>query len=697
MTPPSHLSLLLIEDDADDARHVQHLLALSTATTFEIEVADRLATALACLRQGRWDAILTDLSLPDSEPSETFERLRAASGVTPIIVLTGHQDDTLARRAVRGGAQDFLSKRTVEAPLLVRSILYAIERERYQRALRESEERYALAVSGVKDGLWDWNLATDTLYLSERWKAILGYDDSRFDSRPEAWFSLVHGEDLPGLRQAISDHLEGRTPHLEHEHRLRHRDGHDHWVLVRGSAAHFDGTASRMAGSLTDIHPRKLVEERLRHEAVTDALTGLPNWNLFRQRLHAAIARSKRRSSQRFAVLFLDVDRFKNVNDSLGHATGDQLLVALAARLQQILRPGDTLARLGGDEFGILVEDCGGPANARRVAERVQAGLRLPFDLGGHEVFASTSIGIALSASRYESAEECLRDADTAMYRAKATARGSHAIFDHEMHQRAVAQLRLETDLRRAVARNEFEVHYQPIVYLATGRIEGFEALLRWQHPERGLLSPGEFMPMAEETGLIVPIGWMVLNKVCRLLSSWQTQATRSYFVSVNFSGRQFGQPQFVSEVRNVLRATGCDASRLRFELTETVLMETADAGVAKLRALADLNVQLYIDDFGTGYSSLSYLHRLPTHAIKIDRSFVHQMTETGGTPAIVGTIVTLARNLGMRVEAEGIETKLQLSHLQDLGCEFGQGYYFWRPLDSLATDSLIASQRLRH
>ncbi len=696
MTAPRPLSVLLVEDEPEDVRAVRRLLDGSATPLFDVQVADRLRDALVRLRAGQWDLILLDLSLPDSEARATFERVRGEAGSAPIVVLTGRQDETLALEAVRAGAQDYLVKRGLDAGLLVRSVLYSIERNKSQRALQQSEERYALAVRGAKDGLWDWDLATEGIYFSPRWKAILGYDESDVASRPEEWFGRVHSDDAEGLKQAIADHLGGRTEHFEHEHRVRHKEGHFHWVLARGVALREGDRAYRMAGSLTDIHPRKLFEERLRRDAVTDPLTGLPNWNLFKDRLRAAIAHAKRRPEYRFAVLFFDLDRFKSINDSLGHAIGDELLIALASRLEALLRPGDTLARLGGDEFAVLIEDCGGPANAKRVAERVHTGLKLPFQIGGHEVFVGTSIGIALSSPRYETAEECLRDADTAMYRAKAAGRGSHAIFDREMHRRVVEQLRLESDLRRAVARHEFAVHYQPIVCLANGELEGFEALVRWQHPERGLLYPDEFIPMAEETGLIVPIGWAVLHQACRQLTAWQHESrAQPFFMSVNVSGRQFKQPDLVPQVERILADTGCDVRSVRFELTETMLMESAETGVQKLSRLADLNVQLYIDDFGTGYSSLSYLHRLPTHAIKIDRSFVSQMGESSARPEIVGTIVTLARNLGMRVEAEGIETGAQLSRLRALGCEFGQGYYFSRPLDSVAAGNLVA-QRAR-
>ena len=690
------IRVLLIEDSPGDARLVEIYLSQATTDSYRVTRCDRLADGLEQLERDSFDIVLLDLTLPDSCGIETFERLHARGRQVPIVVMTGHDDSELALRAVREGAQDYLVKTNVDASLLNRAIRYAIERKSSEEALRISEERYALAISGANDGLWDWDLESDRIYYSTRWKEMIGYDEDELAVVPEEWFSRVHADDLARLKQEISDHLSGRSPHFKHEHRMRHRDGSYRWMLSRGIAVRgASGKPRRMAGSLTDIHARKMTEQQLLHDAMHDALTDLPNWALFMDRLGVAIAQCKRREDHQFAVLFLDLDRFKNINDSLGHAVGDLLLISIARRFRDFLRPGDTVARLGGDEFAILADAIESPSDTTRIAERINEELGRSFDLQGHEVFTSASIGIALSSTGYDRPEEVLRDADTAMYRAKSMGKARHAIFDQEMHRRAVELLSLETDLRRAVSREEFRVHYQPIVALSTGVLEGFEALVRWEHPERGLVYPGEFISVAEETGLIVPLGWGVLHEACSQTVAWQKRfpSDRDLTVSVNLSGKQFRQPELVDRIREILADSSLAPPRLCLEITESMIMEDAESAVGKMHQLRDVGVELHIDDFGTGYSSLSYLHRLPTHTIKIDRSFVRRMSEQNGKSQIVGTIVTLARNLGMRVAAEGLETADQLAKLRQLECEYGQGFFFSKPLAHDDAERLIASQ----
>jgi len=438
-------------------------------------------------------------------------------------------------------------------------------------------------------------------------------------------------------------------------------------------------------------------KEHFRHAAFHDSLTGLPNRAMFTELLKAEIESSKRLNDHMFAVLFLDLDRFKNINDSLGHTYGDLLLVAFAERLEKALRPVDTLARFGGDEFAILLSGMTDATDTVRVAQRIQDELSQPFVLDKNSAFATASIGIALSSSGYDRPEDILRDADTAMYRAKENGKARYELFDHGMHARAVSRLQLESDLRQAVEQKEFTVYYQPIVNLQTGRLSGFEALVRWNHPRRGLVSPVDFIPVAEETGLIVPIGQWVLNEACKHIRQCQiySPSHRSLSLSVNLSARQVAQPDLLEQIKQALETSKLNPHCLKLEITESVVMENAEAAALMFKQLRSLGVQLSIDDFGTGYSSLSYLHRFPLNYLKIDRSFVMRLT-TDNDNAIVRTISTLARNLGMEVIAEGIETEEQYRQLKMLGCEYGQGYLFSRPVNNDGVRLLLTQDAKR-
>ncbi|HEV7516573.1 MAG TPA: diguanylate cyclase, partial [Thermoanaerobaculia bacterium] len=603
------IQVLLVEDSRADADLVCRLLARAPFGPFHLSTVDRIAKALELLGNSPdVDVVLLDVSLPDSVHNslDSLHRIKAQAPELPIVLLTGVEDEELATAAVRLGAQDYIQKRQVESSLLGRSIRYAIERKQAELALRESEERYALAVQGAHDGLWDWHLKTDRIYFSPRWKSMLGFGEEEIGDEPREWFDRVHPDDLMVFKAEISAHQGGGTPHFKSEHRMLHKDGTYRWVLSRGIAVRNGaGGAYRMAGSQSDITARKLAEKRLQHDAFHDGLTGLPNRALFLDRLSMVLAHARRRGGHPYSVLFLDLDRFKNVNDSLGHHVGDELLVAVARRLESLLRPGDTVARLGGDEFAILLNDVADGTQATRVAQRVNRDLAQPFNLRGHEVFVTMSLGIALGAScEYERPEDVLRDADTAMYRAKAAGKDRHALFDRNMHDRAVALLQLENDLRRAIEREEFEIHYQPIVSLVNGELEAFEALLRWNHPVRGLLQPETFIAIAEDTGLIVPIGWWVLREACRQLAEWQAlyPANRLVPVSVNLSGKQFMQSDLLKRVKRILRETRVQTGSLHLEMTESTIMDHGEAALAKLSQLRDLGVKLYIDDFGTGY-----------------------------------------------------------------------------------------------
>lgn len=564
------------------------------------------------------------------------------------------------------------------------------KRKSVETALRESEERYSLAAVGSKDGLWDWDIEKDHVYYSDRWKSMLGFSDDQIGDSLTDWFSLVHADDLGELQDAFSNHLEGKSRNLEVECRLRRSDGSYIWVLVRGMAVRGeDGKAYRMAGSQTDVHHRKLAEQELYEGAFHDPLTGLGNRMLFIERLQMALARAKRQQNYNFAVLFLDLDRFKIINDSLGHLAGDRLLKELAKRLETSLRQVDTVARFGGDEFAVLLDEVEEPEDAQRCAGRIHQNLGRPFELAGREVFVSASIGIVLSSKGYQKPEEMLRDADTAMYRAKLEGDSCTQVFDKEMHVQAVATYQLENDLQLALRESQFRLWYQPIVDVRTKRIVSCEALIRWQHPRRGLLVPDRFLQAAEEAGLLVSVGWWVVEEACRTARLWQEQFSNPHpvSVSVNIAGSQFARGDAVERITAILEKSGLDPSSLKLEITEDGVREVAEA-VTILKSLQDLGIHLHLDDFGTGYSSLTYLHRLPIDVSKIDRAFISEADRASSNRDVVRAMVNLMHDLGMEVTVEGVETAEQYAFVKGLGCEYAQGFYFSRPL---APDALWA------
>jgi diguanylate cyclase (GGDEF)-like protein/PAS domain S-box-containing protein len=567
------------------------------------------------------------------------------------------------------------------------------DRAAAEEALRVSEERYALALAGANDGIWDWDLTHDVMYFSLRWKAMLGLTAEETSISPMEWFARVHAEDIAPLKAAIAAHCSDPSGPFEHEHRICHRDGTYRWMLCRGVAVRGgDGRVVRLAGSLTDVTERHLAQEQLRQAALHDPLTGLPNRALFMEMLGHALAQSKRSTNRLFGTLFIDVDRFKAVNDRLGHFVGDQLLIAVTKRLQACVRSGDVIARLGGDEFTVLLNELRHPGEVSLTATRINESFTMPFELEGNEVFVTASIGVALSSTGYNRAEDILRDADTAMYRAKALGRNRQEIFDVSMRARAMDQLNLENDIRLGVERGEFHLCYQPIVSLATEQVVSFEALLRWKRRDGRTIMPVEFIPLAEEAGLIDLVGIWSLREACHQLAAWTHRfpIASQLAVTVNVSGRQLIHPEFIEHVTAAVRDAGIRPDSLCLEITETTLMHSLDVAANVLGELRALGVQVFLDDFGSGYSSLSYLHRFPLNTIKIDRSFINRLAADKREPAIVESIVALARNVGANVIAEGVETRDQLRRLRQIGCGYGQGFLFAEPLVPPAAEALL-------
>jgi diguanylate cyclase (GGDEF)-like protein/PAS domain S-box-containing protein len=557
--------------------------------------------------------------------------------------------------------------------------------------LAESEARYALAAAGANDGLWDWNLATDEVFYAPRWNAILGLpSDEPTVADIDRWLERVHPEDRARVQRALDMLRVGTQSHLGLEYRARHQDGQYRWVSCRGAVrCGQDGKPVRAAGSQTDITDRKVAETQLQFDALHDALTGLPNRTLLRRSISHCIAHRKRNPEFRYAVMFIDLDRFKVINDSLGHMVGDALLIELARRFSACVRATDTIApfesgsgvaRLGGDEFVVLLEGFKHEGDVLRVAQRLLDSAKTPIVCGEHTLTAALSIGIATGNADYENAEDILRDADTALYRVKGSGRGRYELFSPEHHAAAAARFQIENDLRRGIDAGEFVLHYQPIVSLVSGAAQHFEALLRWMHPVRGCVSPGEFIQVAEESGLIGPLGDFVLEEACRQLVEWKTQGFETA-INVNVSSRQFAQADFVVKFDSLLSRHGLSPHSLRIEVTESALMDP-DA-IQRCKRVAGLGGFIYLDDFGTGYSSLSYLTRLPVHALKIDRSFISKLTTDTTSATIIRTILTLAASLKLSVVAEGIETQEQADTLRDMGCPLAQGYLWSKPIEA--------------
>jgi diguanylate cyclase (GGDEF)-like protein/PAS domain S-box-containing protein len=578
-----------------------------------------------------------------------------------------------------------------QAKLYQQAQIELAERRRAELELRRSERRFRALIENATDIILILDADRVCRYVSPSAQRIIGYAPEELFNRSLVEF--VHSEDRLPLSQALD--LALARPGISQpafEYRLCSRDGS--WYVLEAVVTNLlhDPSVEGIALNCHEITQRKKAEEQLRHDALHDTLTGLPNRSLFLEFLERAIRQSQSRKDWQFAVLFLDLDRFKTINDSLGHLVGDQLLIALAHRLEKCRRAGDTVARLGGDEFVILLEALPGSEEALKVAERIHQALTPAFILNNQEVFISASIGIALSTSHYERPEQLLRDADTAMYYAKARGKSCHEVFAPSMHARAMRQLQLESDLRRAIERQEFLVYYQPIVSLESNCLQGVEALVRWQHPEQGLISPAEFIPLAEETGLITLIDRWVLREACRQLRVWQEQfrAIPPWSVSVNLSGKQFSQPNLIEEIDRILAETGLEGQYLKLEVTESVLIENAESAAAMLGKLREREIQVCIDDFGTGYSSLSYLHRFPINILKIDRSFISCLDRMGENSAIVRTIATLAQDLQVGLIAEGVETAGQMAFLKTLGCQCGQGYWLSPPLESKAMETFM-------
>ncbi len=682
------IKVLLVDDDEDDYVATRDMLA-EMKGRFTLEWITHFELALEVMARNEHDVYLLDYHLGKHNGLELLQQARIAGCCSrPVILLTGQAGHNVDVEATTAGFADFLEKSQITAALLERAIRYSLARSQTLEALRESEAYFRATFDQAAVGIAHNSIHGDWLQVNQRLCDIVGYSSEELLKLN--FQDITHPDDIEIGRAAMHSLLSGASRSHSCEKRYIRKDGSMIWVNRTASLVLDDLQKPKyFVAVVEDITERKRLQAQLEHGALHDTLTGLPNQALFMKRLEHAVEQTRRNHKYLYAVLFLDLDRFKLINDSLGHIVGDQLLVQLARRLEQCVRPSDIVARFGGDEFTILLDKLNHLDEAMHAADRIRKDLTLPFAVSGHEVFTNASVGIALSNAGYERAEDVLRDSDIAMYRAKARGKARHEVFNPGMHANSVELWKLDTDLRRAVEREEFVVYYQPIVSLSTGKITSVEALLRWQHPQRGLVMPENFIPLAEETGAIALIGEWVLRRACRQSKIWH-DAGYTFRMAVNFSGHQFQSHNLPKLIMEVLGETGLSPQSFEMEITETVAMQNIDLGIPVLSELSNMDINISIDDFGTGYSSLGYLKRFPVNTLKIDQSFIRGMTSDSVDTAIPKAIITMAHGLKLKVIAEGVETREQLAFLNEYCCDSIQGYLFSRPLSALKLTELL-------
>lgn len=555
--------------------------------------------------------------------------------------------------------------------------------DKREAALRSSEERYELVIQAANDGVWDWDLKLNHCYYSARWRFMLGYTEESIHNSPNEWLSRVHPDDIEGLKADIKAHLEGKTTFFENEHRLLHSDDSYIWVLARGLAMRDDqNRAYRFAGSISDFTRRKEYETRLLHDAMHDPLTRIPNREYFLETLENALGRTQRREDYHAAIILLDLDRFKLINDGFGYAAGDQLLIEISRRLKRTLRTMDTVARFSGDEFAILLDEINGLPDAILVTKRLHTILSQPFILENQEISPNASFGVVMLTRGYLNAEEILRDADTALNQAKANGRGRFEIFDKEMHFFTLNRLKIESELRQALKHQELKVFFQPVITAETGEIDFIEALLRWQHPEKGLIPTDEFIPVAEETGIIGTIDEFVIRTACNEARGWLDAGFKDFRVSVNISPKLLMNPELADIIHSILADTELPFENLILEITESTNVYNSGTAIQNLFDLTSIGIRVFLDDYGRVASSLEQLKRLPVHAIKISQSFVKDLPLNSDDTAIIDAIIAMAHILGMQVAAVGVDNIQQMQYLTNKKCDYLQGFLFSQPLN---------------
>jgi|ERR1700733_589990 diguanylate cyclase (GGDEF)-like protein/PAS domain S-box-containing protein len=681
MTDNTTNGLLLIEGEVADATRIME--ALTKPGLPHIEWVQSLAEGLQRLKQNGISGILLNLFLPDSRGIDTFDKALAAASNIPILVLCGANNESVGKLAVERGAHDFLLKDHLDAYSLTRAVGGMIERGTNADALFVEKERAEVTLNSIGDAVLSTDITGNVTYLNVVAECMTGWPRAEAMGRPLAEvFNIIDGATRePSDNPMALAVRENKTVSLTANCILIRRDGYE--SPIEDSAAPIHDRSGKITGAVIvfhDVSVARRMSLQLSHLAQHDSLTDLPNRMLLNDRLQQAITMAKRHG-YRIAVLFMDLDRFKHINDSLGHVIGDQLLQAVAARLEGCVRESDTVGRQGGDEFVVVLSELEAAENAGISAAKLLAALTLPYHIGPHDVIVPVSIGVSIYPDDGEDAEALISNADTAMYHAKENGRNNYQFFKQEMNIRASERQFIEGGLRVALEHKEFSLHYQPKIDLGTGAVTGVEALLRWKHPDRGFIPPAQFIPIAEDTGLILPIGQWVLREACKQSRAWLDSGFAPVPMAVNISAVEFRSKDFVESVRGILHESKLDPHCLELELTESVLMKHAESTVTMLKALKEIGVQLTVDDFGTGYSSLSYLRQFPVDSLKVDQSFVHEISSHKDDAAIVSAVISMGNSLKKRVIAEGVETREQLDFLTAEGCEEAQGYYFNRPM----------------
>jgi diguanylate cyclase (GGDEF)-like protein/PAS domain S-box-containing protein len=675
--------LLLVEDNAGDARLIREMFNEQSANDTQLIRVGTMSEAEECLAEHPIDIILLDLGLPDSQGLEAVRRAHAAAPHVPLVVLTGLDDESLAGNALQVGAQDYLIKGQIETKGLLRALRYAVERKAMEEALFAEKERAQVTLNCIGDAVICTDADGNITFLNLVAEQMTSWSRQEAAGRPMAEvFRILDSNTREPTPNPMEKSVEqNRMVDLPANCILVRRDGSE--IPIEDSVAPIhdrEGSATGAVIVFRDVSVARAMALEMTHSAQHDFLTGMPNRMLLNDRVNQAIAWAQR-NSKKVAVLFLDLDGFKHINDSLGHPTGDKLLQSVAKRLVDCVRGSDTVSRQGGDEFVVLLSEVGLSEDAAITARRMLQTVAEAHSIDQHDLHVTTSIGVSVFPDDGSDAETLIKNADTAMYQAKENGRQSYQFFKPAMNVRAVERQSIEESLRRALERDEFIVHYQPKVKLSTGQISGAEALIRWKHPVRGLVPPSDFIPIAEDCGLIVPIGNWVLREACKQACTWVKDGLPVITMAVNISAMEFRDEDFLDGVFRILQETSLDPKLLELELTESVLMKRAESTQSILKILRASGVQLAVDDFGTGYSSLSYLRKFPIDALKIDQSFIRQITTAPDETTIVTAVIGMGRSLKLRVVAEGVETLEELAFLQARHCDEAQGYYFSRPV----------------